>query len=263
MARSKEIMRLHHQNYLQLVSQQNRALYQKATRSQKLKEEDHDTPLPEDETPGSDGERVCKKKLKVPLDVSPRELREACAGCKLNIWNMIHEKNREVQESVKIIFVRLLHLLYGSYDFYKKYPKKEDVAELIAHEMVHQKIKKLEDLSLKDNDIKAIYYKMLKGEHAIRFRFARPEILEAALGKDLAARIIQEEIKIRKANSRRYALTKQEFNTLRVGQYINWIPEDKYEDIFYFKNDGMGTLEALKEPQKKIQAFHKIRYEQH
>jgi hypothetical protein len=246
-----------------------------------LKEEDHDTPLPEDETPGSDGERVCKKKLKVPLDVSPRELREACAGCKLNIWNMIHEKNREVQESVKIIFVRLLHLLYGSYDFYKKYPKKEDVAELIAHEMVHQKIKKLEDLSLKDNDIKAIYYKMLKGsntghpplslycrlskekEHAIRFRFARPEILEAALGKDLAARIIQEEIKIRKANSRRYALTKQEFNTLRVGQYINWIPEDKYEDIFYFKNDGMGTLEALKEPQKKIQAFHKIRYEQH
>ena len=257
-ARGKEVILSHHQAYLSLISSQNKKLY----------EENKPPPITAQPKQGK------KKPLKQEKKFT-KHRRDRLMGIqesKINLWPMIHGNHPEASKALQSIVAQLITDLYSSSPFFNS----KEIALTLVQEMVSQKIEKLEALSLKDPQLDAIYYKLLKGTNTgypplseycrlekqstppIHFRYARAPILQAALGKELSQKVLDLEKKQWQQHGRWDALNKDKFQELVQNAPACWIKLDLVPVLFEFKKKK-GAPQILKEDGVKIRAVREVK----
>jgi hypothetical protein len=232
-AREKEILLSQHHTYLSLLSQQQKVLYNQKKPKEK----------------GTPSQKTRKAKKST---YNYRDFQRGAVGSKLHLFAMIHNPNTT---ELAAIASRLIEILYSFCDFYKE-AKRKDIAQTIVHEMIVQKIKRFEDLAIKDTELDKIYYKMLQGtsssypplteychlgkktEPPIRFRFASTPVMQAALGQALAQTVFDLEKESGENNSRKKVLTKSAFEQI--------VKNDSLTALFTFENSKKGLPQSCK-----------------
>lgn len=260
LTREKEILLTSHDTYLSLLSQQQKELYQQR------KPETKSSPSAKSISP------------KKGSSENFRDHQHGADASKLYLFAMIHDSDEAVRLSIQKIACRLIENLYSACDFYQTANKKE-IAQTIVNEMCTQKIKTLEALKLKDPELDTIYYKILKGTSSgyptlaeychlgktlgapIHFRFASTPVMQAAIGKELAAKLFNLEIKNKEENSRVRALKKKAFIQLVKADASSGIPSDVLIKLFDYKNKKKGISQSCKDGRGKIRVARLIKRE--
>jgi len=245
-ARESRLLGKHHTAYHALLSKQNRNAFKRFKK----------------EVPPSETER---RKSQAPKKEkkAPRAFHDGAEGSKMNIYALYDRGNPQLQHCVKQTLIRLIEILYGSYEF----AKGKDVAYSIVTQIMENEAESLEKVKFKSSDLDAIYYKMLKGTNTsypplgeyvridkkakpIHFKYAPKEIIRAALGEEIAAQIFDRE----KKNHALKGLNKVDFEAVLTTDAK--FPRERIKLLFNFKNDKKGTAQIHREKNEKIRAVH-------
>ncbi len=254
-ARENRVILQHHKAYLQLLSKQNEAHYDK-----------HYEPKKGD-PPSKKTNRDLTAKEE---DKEPRSTNDGRETSKVNLTAMIHGNNPQLQQVTHDITIRLLDLLYGDCDFYKNSSK------AIVEQMMKQKIDTFEELRFEDQNLSRIYYKILKGTNTgypslheyfrlsdvnikpIYFRYTSKVVLRAALGEKTAHAVFEAERKTWLTSKLKKAMKRKDFEVLMQAHNDSLISFNDINPLFEFSNKTKGRPQVHQEGTEKIRAFHPI-----
>ncbi|MGR3912039.1 MAG: hypothetical protein QRY71_01845 [Candidatus Rhabdochlamydia sp.] len=260
-----------HTSYHTLLSQQNQLLFEEYDKK-------HQTLLKPSEitlSPLKKQKTTCTSKITTLRNIH-RELKTGCEGSKLNLWDMIHGENKELQNALETIFIHMLEALYATYPFYQV-PYYPSLAKTVAQEMITQKITTFEELTFQDPLLDHLYYKMIQGTSSsypslkeycllengkrepIYFRFASKTLLQAALGSSLASRIFLLEEKLYQEHFPRKVLKKELFMQEALYHLPSWITPSLLLKLLNFQNKQKGLPQFSLESPQKIRAYHTVK----
>ncbi len=254
-ARESKLIEKQHVAYHALLSKQNIESFEKYKKE-----------IEGGETPAGKPKSQVKEHNE---EKAPRAFHDGAEGSKMNIYALYDTGNPKLQHHVKETLIRLIEILYGSYEF----AKGKDMAYSIVKQMMEKEIESLEDVKFKSRELDAIYYKMLKGTNTsypalseyvridkkakpIYFRYAPKQVIRAALGEELAAKVFELEKKNWRENHASKALKKVDFEPLLKADPK--VPQELVNLLFNFKNDKKGTAQIHCEEHEKIRALHLI-----
>ncbi len=255
-ARENRIILLQHKAYLNLLSDQNKELFEPKEKKKKKK--------------GNSQENANKKKNKTKVPKEPRSENDGCDQRKLNLFRMIHETDPQVKHTLEQTAIRLIEILYGSCDFITS-AKTKDIAHTIIQQMTRKEFESFEELTFENEELNQIYYKMLKGTNTgypafneyfnlnenlapIYFQYATKPVIRAVLGEALAAQVFDLEKQQWQKNKRKKILVKQKFIELAATPQ-GVVPANIIDEIFTFGNAEKWLFQIRQE--KKIRAMHK------
>ena len=221
---------------------------------------------------------------KVPKKFSSHRItNNPCLYSKCNIASLfsIEESN----EQIASILTNLIEELYGHTSFVKE-SKIENLAHAIVSNMQRlgkkqKEVFELQDLSPKDEPLKTIFYKMLKGsgyyilekkegyppladflyidkekKKPFYFHFASYQLLNAVFGEKLAKQIVELEKIKSKAHGNKRTLTKSELYNLLLDSQD---PKHKQTpELFSFVKER-GSLESLSYKNSKSRVCVKLK----
>ncbi|MGH2638636.1 MAG: hypothetical protein ACRDF4_05060, partial [Rhabdochlamydiaceae bacterium] len=103
-ARENKVILSQHHAYLKLLSDQNEKFFE--SKKEKIPK------IPSKEK---------QEKTRVPKEneKEPRSINDGCETSKLHLITLIHGDNPHVKHALEQTAIRLIEILYGSYDFYK------------------------------------------------------------------------------------------------------------------------------------------------
>lgn len=198
---------------------------------------------------------------------APRAFHDGAEGSKMNIYALYDTSNPQLKHAVQETLIRLIDILYGSCEF----AKGKDVAYSIVKQLMEKEVESLEEVKFKSRELDEIYYKMLRGTNTsypalgeyvridkkakpIVFSYAPKQVIRAALGEDLAAKVFEVEKKNWRENHFLKALKKVDFKAFLEADPK--VPGELLDLLFNFQKDRKGAAQIHREEHEKIRALH-------